>query len=339
MLGHEIVEVQRPFLGGRVLGRADREDLPPHDSCFDLGAGVDADGGRRMVEGVEVVVLRASVDRVGPFSWPEHHVGELSEVEALPSAHVIAGMGTHENAAVTQPAIGRRTERLHPLLDEVCLARRDELRRAEIEQVRLLRGQPDLPAELLASRAGPAGEPLVVTGRAGGHDGLPLDPVHGLGFAHLRVVPHEHAVRSDVNQPLVRQVVPAVHAERAWNRQRPRRLDVFLLRRAKVDERRHEKQIGRLTLHGPEHEWIDWNRPFDEPQNARQYCQCGARVETPETRAGAVSREAHAVRPCRAGREHPDTPALDNACSRQLPGSCGRGSSTGARPCRAAPYG
>src|SRR4029434_5238348 len=107
-------------------------------------------------------------------------------------------MGTHENAAFTNPGIGCRTERLHPALDEVRFARRDELRRTAIEQLGRLRGYPHLPAELLAGRAGPASEPLVVAGRAGGHDALSLDPVHRLRLAHLRVAPHEDAVRSYV---------------------------------------------------------------------------------------------------------------------------------------------
>ncbi len=234
--------MQRAFLGAGVLRDAHRIDGAADDARLDLRAGVDADGGNRVIHRVEVVVLRRGVDRVGAAARPQRDALEFLEVEPLPRLQVFR-MRADQDPGLADPWIGRSTDGADPVGDELRLVRRDELRRAEIEEERLVRREAGLAAELLARRAGTPLEPLVVDRRAGDADVLRLHAVHRDRFALLRFVPDEDAIRQHANQALVRQVVPAVHAQRAANAERTRGLRVLHLIGAKVDERRNQHDV------------------------------------------------------------------------------------------------
>ena len=104
---------------------------------------------------------------------------------------------------------------LQPLPDEPDLLGRHELRRAQVEQERPVRGQADPGAERLARPARRPVEP-VVEGRGPGHDhAVRRHAVHRDRLLLHRIVPDGHEIDRSVNQALVRQVVPAGHAQRA----------------------------------------------------------------------------------------------------------------------------
>ena len=152
-------------------------------------------------------------------------------------------MWANQNAGLTHTRIRCRTDSPDPFRDELGLIRSDELRRAEVEEERLVRREADLAAELLPTGARPALEPLVVDRCAGDADVLRRHAMHRDRFALLGFVPDEHAIRQNANQPLVRQVVPAVDTQPAADAQRARRLDVVDLIGAQVHQGRNQDNV------------------------------------------------------------------------------------------------
>jgi hypothetical protein len=65
-------------------------------------------------------------------------------------------------------------------------------------------------------------------------------------LAFHRLVPHGHDVERIVDQPLVGEVVPAVHTQASTDSRRAGAPQVFGLRRARLHERRHQHQVGRV---------------------------------------------------------------------------------------------
>ena len=71
-----------------------------------------------------------------------------------------------------------------------------------------------------------------------------LVQLHGL--AHLRVVPHQHAIGHLVNEPFVAQVVPAEDEHAGRDAERSRALHEVGLREADADHRRQHERVRTL---------------------------------------------------------------------------------------------
>src|SRR5687768_9789793 len=118
-------------------------------------------------------------------------------------------MRTHENADLAQSRVVAAAQGLDPALDDLRLARGStEERRADPEQIRLVRIEADARAEIPPWPRRTPAEPLVVTLRAGHGDEFGRHTVQLLRLAALHVVPHKDAVGHLAQQRLARQVIP-----------------------------------------------------------------------------------------------------------------------------------
>ena len=93
----------------------------------------------------------------------------------------------------------------------------------------------------IAKNSSNRGAPVTTT--RSGDDAVQLDRL-----ALLDVVPHEHAIRLDADQPAVGQVVPAERREDHRHADAVRALHVVGLVRPVVDERRHQHDVRTLVL-------------------------------------------------------------------------------------------
>ena len=146
-------------------------------------------------------------------------------------------MRTDKNARLAQPRVGAAANLLNPSLDEKRLVRRVlEQRRADIQDERPRRVEPDVLAELFPRAGRTAAEPLVVTLCAG--DG---DPLGGNGMqldrlALLGLVPDGDQIGRRAQHRLARQMVPAADAQHGAESERARTHVVLDLRRSEIDK-------------------------------------------------------------------------------------------------------
>ena len=201
----------------------------------------------RVIHRIEVVVLRRLIDRVGAAARPQHTCLSARTRSRI-AATAARSRGAGESgcrASRTRGSGAERTARIH-FCDELRLVGRDELRRAEIQEERLVRREADLarrtPRASCSAGARTTGRRPA---RRSAIDLLRLHAVHGDRLALLRLVPDEHAIGNDADQALVGQVVPAVDAQPAANTERAARFDVLDLIGSDVDERRDEyRRLG-----------------------------------------------------------------------------------------------
>ena len=207
----QVVEVNRPFLVVlRDLRLQDRQHRLAGDTRFEKRAGVEPDDGRRVVQRVEVVVLRRGVDRMAP---EEPDVLELRQIDLLPLVEP-SWMRPDEQARLPEHGIGAAANVLNPAFGESRLVRGVlEQRRADVQDVGPRRVEARVLAELFARARRLTAEPLVVALRAG-HDnplGRHTMQLDGLRFC----VSFQTVTRSGIGaqQRLAGQVIPAADAE------------------------------------------------------------------------------------------------------------------------------
>jgi hypothetical protein len=104
--------------------------------------------------------------------------------------------------------------------------------------------EADLVAEGVARQRRGAVEPLIEALRAGDDHVGASDAVEGDGFALLRLVPDEDAVRLFPDARLARQVIPAADAERGRDAELHRRSHDVLLFGPERQQRRDENHVG-----------------------------------------------------------------------------------------------
>ena len=117
VLGQQVVEVQRPFLRAGKLRRQQREHRAPQDRAFDHRAGVDADDGRAVIEGVEERRPRRLLRRRVPLPRPDRHGPEIAEVRVHPRVGV-ERMRAHEHRGIAKRRIAGAPQSLEPAPDE-----------------------------------------------------------------------------------------------------------------------------------------------------------------------------------------------------------------------------
>ena len=105
-------------------------------------------------------------------------------------------------------------------------------------------------------------------------------------FLLLGLVPHEHAIRQLVNQPLGRQVIPAAHTEHALDPQLPGTPDVVDLVGTEVQERRQHQDIRLDTPEDGGHLVRRREYPFGRSKQAAQDGQAGTRSQQRHSRQG-----------------------------------------------------
>ena len=145
-----------------------------------------------------------------------------------------------------------------------------EQRRADIEQERPRAGETHAAAERFAVARRRPIEPLIEALRAGDDHAIGGHAMEPLRLVALRGVPDDHLVRHDAYQRFARQVVPAPHAQRAADAERPRRTHVIELRRAELDERRDEQHVGLVLGDELVHADLPRHRPLEHRQHAGQ---------------------------------------------------------------------
>src|SRR5262245_66546336 len=106
-------------------------------------------------------------------------------------------MRTDQDARLPDARVRGLSDCAHPPVDEVGLVRRNELRRAEIQEERLVGRQADFSAELLARGAGATREPLVVDRRPGGVRLFGTNAVHRDRLPPLDLLPGLDPVGGD----------------------------------------------------------------------------------------------------------------------------------------------
>ena len=101
-----------------------------------------------------------------------------------------------------------------------------------------------------------------------------------------------------VDEALVRQVVPAGHAERGADAQRPRAAQVLRLRRARLDERRHGQHVGPIGLE----KRVDVRVGRDRAKQLAEAAQTSAPRPAAELHGPRVARSTSAAGTSRAAR-------------------------------------
>ena len=169
----------------------------------------------------------------------------------LPPLRAAAGAGARA-AQRAQALVVARPQRLEPAGGRTRSRLRladDERARAEVEDVRLRRVEPDLGQELLArERLGRRSNHSSKSWRAGGDDVAARDPVQLDRLASLGLVPDEHPLGDELEQALVRQVVPARDGDRRrGSPSAPRALQELDLVGAVLHDRRDHDDVGRAA--------------------------------------------------------------------------------------------
>ena len=157
--------LQMPEMKGALLlsGELFRQhgvDGPPNDARLDLCAGVDADHRDAVEHRVVVVGARVGVDRIRPTARPDADRLVRRWVEIAPLRGVLR-MGPDQNCGVAHRGIGRPADRLDPSAHEAHFIRRDELRRAEVQQHRPIGRDTYLLTEGGTVARRPLDEPVV----------------------------------------------------------------------------------------------------------------------------------------------------------------------------------
>ena len=210
----EMLEVQRPFLLPGELVRQHGVHRPADDARLDQRARVHADDRDAVEHRVEVVGARLGVDRVRPAARPDAHRVVLGRIEVLPLIRVLR-MRANENRRAPQHRIGRGADRFDPAPHERHLVRRDERRRAEIQQQRPIVRHADLRAERLARERRLLHEPVVVRLRAGHGHALGRNPVQLAGLR--RAAPRSRRSRD----PAARESAPSSSGGPSCRRRAP----------------------------------------------------------------------------------------------------------------------
>ena len=130
-----------------------------------------------------------------------------------------------------------------PPAHERDFVRRDEMRRAQVQQKRPRRIEARPRAELLPARRRPHREEIVEPRRAGDDDVVCRNVVIRHRLPLLVLVPDEHAIGRDPHEAPVGQVVPAERQKRDRDPEAVRALDVVGLIRAEIDERRDQDDV------------------------------------------------------------------------------------------------
>ncbi len=229
---------------GEVLVE-DGEDALADDARLEQPARVDADDAGAVGQRVEVVGTRLAVVRLRALGRPDRGVPELGEVDPVPLARVL-GVRTDEQADLAERRRAGGPDRPAPAADEVDLVRGDERRRAQVEDVRGVRVEPDLALELTGRRARRPVEPVVEALCSRQHDPIARDPVHLLELGPLDVVPDERAVGDEAQQALAAEVVPARDADAGADAELARALQVLDLGRRELDHGAREHDVGPL---------------------------------------------------------------------------------------------
>ena len=249
----EVLEVQRAVLLPGEFGVGDGEDRPPDDPRFDQRARVHAHDRHAVVHRVEVLGARVGIHGIGAGLRPDAERLIERRIEAAPLLGVLR-VRPDQNRRLPQVRVRRPANGRDPPAHEADLVRRDERRRAEIQQQRAIGRHADPGAEDLAGRRWLLQEPVVVGLRAGDRHAVWRHAVQLGGLLTLALVPDDDAARLLVDQSLGRQVIPAADAEHGADAEPARRSYVLDLLRAEVQERRQQQQIrAPLAQHAFDH--------------------------------------------------------------------------------------
>ena len=180
----EVVEVQRPTLRPRELGRE-----RPKRALSRIAASSSA----LVLIPTTAALCAASRSRRGlrRSGWalgrPDRRMPSVAKVDALPLAGVL-GVQPDEDAQLAEIAARVSRSRAEPAPDESDLVRGDERRRAGVEHERARRIEPDLRGEGLARGRRRRANRFVELLRAGDDDPVGRDPVHLSGLSGLDLV-------------------------------------------------------------------------------------------------------------------------------------------------------
>ena len=207
VVGAQVLEVERPLLGLAELVVEDRVHRPADDRALDLRARVDPDHRGGVVDRVEVVLPRRGLERLlaelrpdGRLRVVERHARPLGGVPRVrPDDHA----GVRERPAVRRSAASQRRTNAH-----LVAARRTPTSRRRARSAG--RVEADL-ARRTSLGSGPASSRTSgrTTRRPSDADALARDRLQLDRLLRLEVVPDEHELGQLVDEPLVRQVVPA----------------------------------------------------------------------------------------------------------------------------------
>jgi hypothetical protein len=131
-------------------------------------------------------------------------------------------MRPHQDAGIPQARVAALADRLDPPQDETGFVRVRRHDGADVQQDRMLRRQPDGPAERIPVARRGAIEPLVVALGAGHRNAIVRHPVPRHRLTLLRLVPQQDAIRHASKQRLAGQMVPTEYAHAGSNPEVPR---------------------------------------------------------------------------------------------------------------------
>src|SRR6185369_950827 len=124
----KMLEMERPFLCRLEFRRKNCQHAASDDRAFDLRRRINPDHGGAVDDRVEVVASALGIARRRASQWPDNGRTVLAQIR-LPPLFRVLRMWTDEHAR----AYTRLSEVLEPRTDERHLLRRDEARRADIQ--------------------------------------------------------------------------------------------------------------------------------------------------------------------------------------------------------------
>ena len=214
----QIVEVERAFLPLAEFRHDDGVNRSPDNRGLDKRAGVQRCHRSAVVQRLEIVLLRAIIDRKRTV---ERHIRKVRQVDLVPLLQS-RRVRTHQDGRRPQQRIVAGPDFLNPLPYESSLGWCVRVeRRAGIQQKRSVGGKLQHFAELLPRASRHAVEPLVVALRADDDQPFRWYAVQFHRFAYLGLVPHQHPVRHLTDSSLTRKVIPTSDAEYGSGAERP----------------------------------------------------------------------------------------------------------------------